>query len=171
MAQTTVPVNQPAFIPGALATGNDMHATLLRRSSLNGDLEFGIGLRFDASDPEVGADVPSAGMVEANFIGVSVRSQIVQRQNATLAGDAGIAQNQAFDMITQGFVAVAIDEDVAVGDSVFLVILNAGGDTPGHFRSTADGGNTIQVDATLPIRWSRGGTAANGFAVLELNIP
>lgn len=171
MAQLTVPVDQPAFLVGQLATGNDMHATLLKSVSLNSDLEFGIGLRFDVSDPQTGADVPSAGMVEADFIGVTVRNQKVQRQELPLAGVDGIAQNQAFDRCTQGFIAVAIDEDVAVGDSVFLVILAAGGDTPGHFRATADGANTIQVDATLPIRWNRGGTAANGFAVLELNLP
>ncbi len=170
MAQLTVPVNQPAFIPGALATGNDMHATLLRRVDIDEDLEFGIGLRVDATDLENNVNVPSAGMVAADFAGISVRSQIVQRQNGVLAGDAGITQFQAFDMVTIGFIAVHIDEDVAVGDSVFLVILAAGGDTPGHFRSTADGGNTIDLTA-LPVQWNRGGTAANGFAVLELNTP
>ena len=170
MAQTTVPILNTQARPGMLATGNAEHATLKARTNVNEILEFGQGVVDDGVTADQNR-TPQAASTPAQFQGVTVLNQRIEFQNDVFAGVDGIAQNQAHDVMTQGEIWVAIDENVAVGDGVFLVVNAAGGDTVGHFRSTDDAANSIDLGLTRPVRWTLGGTAALGFARLELNIP
>jgi hypothetical protein len=170
MAQLTVPVLNTQARPGMLATGNAEHAELKARTNVNEVLEFGQGVVDDGTTADQDR-TPQGASTAANFLGVTVLNQRVEFQNDVFVGVEGIAQFQAHDVLTKGEIWVAIDSNIAIGDAVHLVRNNAGGDTVGHFRATADAGNTTDLSTTLPVQWTLGGTAALGFARLELNLP
>lgn len=99
------------------------------------------------------------------FVGVAL---LDHAREQTLAGVAQYDQFEAVSVMSQGRVYVYVEQAVAVGDPVYLRV-NAGGDAdelPGQFRMDADGGDAILLSR---VRWLKG-AAADGFAVLEINL-
>lgn len=70
-------------------------------------------------------------------------------------------------VINKGRVWVAIEEDVAVGDDVFFRHTAGSATTLGTFRNDDD---TSSCDQLTNARWVKGGTAAEGIALLELDV-
>lgn len=100
------------------------------------------------------------------FIGVALHDHAHEQDYLT--GNAYFKQYEAVSVMTQGRVYVYVEQDVAVGDPVYLRV-NAGGDAdelPGQFRMDADGGDAMLLSR---VRWMKG-AAADGFAVLEINL-
>lgn len=90
---------------------------------------------------------------------------VVSSTHAVVSQDDGEDPNydagKTVQYCRKGYIWVKIDADVAIGDTVN--VLTAAGDE-GKFSNT--GGTDISAIA----RWVRGGLAADGAALLELNL-
>lgn len=84
------------------------------------------------------------------------------------ADDPNYPAQEAVKVMNKGRIWVAIEEDIAVGDDVyFRHTAGAGGSKLGAFRNDAD---TATADQLTNARWVKGGTAAEGIALLELDV-
>lgn len=133
--------------------------TLSRANEEAVDLEFGIGV-MAGTVADVEALLPTTGNA---LLGVVIHRH---QEDRSLAADDGVpADGGNMELLTKGSIWVHIDQDVAVGDPVFMRI--AAGNQ-GWFRMDAD---TANAEAVPGARWERGGTAAEGLALLEVNLP
>jgi hypothetical protein len=97
---------------------------------------------------------------------------VVMHSHATVSKedglDAGYATKETANVLRKGYIWVVIEETVAIGDAVFFRHTAGGGGTKlGAFRNDAD---TATADAITNARWVKGGTQAEGIALLELGI-
>jgi hypothetical protein len=102
---------------------------------------------------------------DKDFVGVALLDHAHEQD---LDGNVFYKQYDAISVMSQGRVYVYVEQAVAVGDPVYLRV-NQGGDAdelPGQFRMDADGGDAILLSR---VRWLKG-AAADGFAVLEINL-
>lgn len=152
------------YLPGQLL-GPGPHRTLTRVAAA--DLPFGIGVqRAPAADDEV---MKAPDDITHEFVGCLARSHAVDTTTGLASAD-NLPATQGGSVATDGMIAVHIDSDVDIDDGVHLVCLSAGGDTPGHFRATADGVNTKDVSANA--KWDGTfTTAGDTVGVLRLQLP
>jgi len=97
---------------------------------------------------------------------------VVMHSHATVSKedglDAGYAQRETANVLRKGYIWVVIEETIAIGDSVFFRHTASGGNTKlGAFRNDAD---TATCDQVTNARWVKGGSAAEGLALLELTL-
>ena len=97
------------------------------------------------------------------FVGISA---IDHTREQALTGGSTYAIGDAVGVAKEGRWVVQIEEDIAIGDSVFMRVKDASNKVRGAFRNDADSGAAVAVSG---VRWAVGGTAAKGTAVLELN--
>jgi len=110
---------------------------------------------------------PDAAISDLKLIeGIVASTHAVESQRD---GDApSYPAQDSVNVLKKGYIWVAIEEDVAYGDPVHVRISAAGNEKLGAFRPSADGANTTDISSIA--RWTRGGLAADGIAILELNL-
>ena len=82
--------------------------------------------------------------------------------------DPNYPAQEAVKVMNKGRIWVAIEEDIAITDDVYFRHTSGGAGTKlGIFRSDAD---TARADQITNARWVKGGTAAEGIALLELDV-
>lgn len=83
--------------------------------------------------------------------------------------DPGYAAKDAINVLKKGYIYVAIEEKIAVGDAVFVrFVAGAGGTKLGAFRNDADTASAVDISSVA--KWVEGGSAADGVALLSLNL-
>jgi len=99
-------------------------------------------------------------------LGVVAHSHTVPTNEDGL--DPNYPAKEAVKVINKGRIWVQIDEDVTVADDVFFRhTANGGLDKLGAFRTDAD---TARADQITNARWVKGGLAADGIALVELDV-
>lgn len=84
------------------------------------------------------------------------------------SGTTTFAQYATVPVRRKGKMFVVVDVDVAVGEAVYLRVTDNGAKLKGMWGNVADAGKAMAVAGA---RWSAGGTAATGYAEIELNLP
>jgi len=123
-------------------------------------IPLGYGVVIDITSGEESVRVPSG----AGELAVGA----VYDDQSLPSGTTSYPQYASVPVRRRGRMFVSIDVDVAVGDAVFLRHTTAGAKKAGQWGNVADGGN---ADAVTGARWSKGGTASDGYAEIELNLP
>lgn len=117
------------------------------------------------------AVVSGDGLAAHPTSGSQVKLGVVMHSHATVSKedglDAGYAAKETANVIRKGYVWVVIEEDIAIGDAVFYRHAAGTGTKLGAFRNDAD---TASCTALTNARWVKGGTAAQGIALLELDV-
>lgn len=162
MSQTTAPLRE--MVAGQAGLIAEPFGPEDVRSVVNpsGKLFFGRLAVVGASEG-VSAH-PSAASQKA--LGVVAHSHATVSKEDGL--DAGYAAKETANVLRKGYVWVVIEETVAIGDDVYFRHTASGGNTKlGAFRNDAD---TATCDQLTNARWVKGGSAAEGIALLELDV-
>lgn len=103
----------------------------------------------------------------AKVLGVVVASQTLMSQSGS--DEPNYPAKEAVMVMNKGRIWVAIEEDIAVGDAVYVrhTANGSGKLRLGAFRNDSDSSNCDQLTNA---RWIKGGTSAQGFALLELDV-
>jgi hypothetical protein len=96
--------------------------------------------------------------------GVSVHTHTLLQDSS---GVVQYAQYATVSTLKQGRIYVPVEQDVVVGDSVYMRTINDSPKVRGAFRKDADSGNALLISGA---RWFAGATSGN-LAILELNLP
>lgn len=159
MSQTTAPLR--TMEPGRLGLNAEPFnpTDIVSKIDSDGKLYFGRAVTHDtaAGEDQVKHNDAAAQVVA----GVVLSSHALVSQSDS--DDPNYAAKQTAPIMKKGKVWVAINEDVAVGDDVYVVHTGAG--DLGKFRTDA-----TNADQLTNARWAKGGTLAQGFALLELDI-
>lgn len=107
---------------------------------------------------------PAAAIADLKTImGTVVSTQAITSQNDS--DDPNYPATDAVNVMRKGYMWVAITEDVAVGDPVFVL-----GSTGDEGKFAMSSGGATDTDISTVARWAKGGLAADGIALLELNL-
>ncbi len=109
---------------------------------------------------------PTATISDLQTIEGVVSSSHAVEQNGS--DDPGYAAKDAVNVMKKGYIWVAIEETVAVGDPVFVRFAAGTGTKLGAFRNDADTATCVDISSVA--KWVEGGTAAQGVALLSLNL-
>lgn len=123
-------------------------------------IPFGYGVVIDTANGEESVRVPGAG--------TELPVGAVYDDKSQPSGTTSYAQYESVPVRRKGRMFVSIDVNVAVGDDVYLRHTANGGKVPGQWGNASDGNKATAVTGA---RWSKGGTAADGYAEIELNLP
>lgn len=159
MSQTTAPLTtMAAGYPGLAAEPFGPEDV---RSVINSAAKMYFG-RMVVVDGEDKAKHPTAAGQKP--LGVVMASHAMQSD--TVQDDPGYPAKKTANVLRKGYIWVKIEEDIAIGDAVYFRHTASGGNTKlGSFRNDAD---TATCDQLTNARWVKGGTAALGYALLEL---
>lgn len=125
------------------------------------NIGFGFGLVKGTGDQD--ALLPVDGLGE--FVGVAIRTQAVEQD---ASGDAFYAEKSAVSVLTRGRIYVRVEQDVVLGDPVFLrFAVGAPGTVIGEFRKDADTATAYEIERARFVR----GAVEGGLAVVEINLP
>lgn len=160
MSQTTAPLRE--MVQGQAGQMAEPFGPEDIRSVINtaGKLFFG---RLAVVDGEGKAKHPTATLDKP--LGVVMHSHATVSKEDGL--DAGYATKETANVIKKGYVWVVIEEDIVFGDAVFYRHAAGTGTKLGAFRNDAD---TATCTALPNARWVKGGLAAQGIALLEINV-
>ena len=161
MPQTTV-VNPQVGSPGLRTSRNPSDKTESYLNAGSAAIKLGYGVVVDTSNGEDCCEVPAAST--GKFAGVTWNDQSLTAE----AQSTGYAQNKPVPVIQRGTVDVVVEEDVVIGDPVYLRYTADSAKLPGMFGKTSDSGKNVLLTG---VAWKNGGTAADGYANLELNLP
>lgn len=108
-------------------------------------------------------------LTASNFYGVAV-AEVKQLTTYTVGQDdpaqvGGYLADQPADIIQQGIVAVNCHGTPTAGGAVYVRKNASGGQLAGEFRTTADGGDTVQLTNCA---WASNQKDANGVALLKI---
>lgn len=178
-----VTVNGVAISPVTFATD---HATTFAAvvAAINGlagiDAVAGAGrsIIITSTDPATGdvtvSTVVTLGVSQATgtaanasedlFLGVAVHTHTL---GANADGETVYAATETVGVLHRGRIWVPVEENVAMGDPVYLRTITVSADLRGAFRMSADSGNAMLIPNA---RWVVAGTDG-GLAQLELNLP
>ena len=157
MSQTAYTFQAAEAFAGLLGDTNLLD-TVSRANEEVVDMEFGIGVTAGTLFSQMLLPITTVPL-----LGVTAHRH---HEDRSLAGDDGIAASGGnAEVVTKGSVWVHIDQDVTLASGVFVRV--AGGNQ-GWFRADVDVAN---AEAVPGARWERPGTAAVGFALLDINLP
>lgn len=143
--------------------GEANHTEVVAPSATDG-LVFGSGVNKDLTDA-TGRAVIVPAATGGTFRGIVVRSEA--HGIPDVAGDAGVAPSDPFNVLEKGDAFVRVEEAVALTDNVFLRhTVSTGGDLlPGGWRTDAD---TAKADQITTAEWIRA-AGPGEIAILRLN--
>ncbi len=121
-------------------------ALALAQAAGGTDIPLGVGVVPGAADGE--AQLPGAGSVDADFLGIFVNAVVDVKVNdgQAFAAVDHVSPGQCLSVMNMGEVFVSVEDAVAFNGQVFMRIQNPGpGQSLGGFRSDADGGNAIAL--------------------------
>lgn len=151
----------------AISLLDDVTATVTaaREITIVGD---NVEVVVDSFVVTLGASQATATTVASSndkFVGISVATQAIEQN---LAGDAFYAEKSAVSVLTRGRIYVLAEQDVAVGDPVYLRhTANGAGKDKGQFRKDSDTNKAYLLAGARFIR----GASAGSVAVVEINLP
>lgn len=132
-------------------------------------IPFGVCVIQDIQDankaclPILATDITTVGKA----LGITLMTQAIE-QNYNSAGGDGYVLGEAMSTIRKGFVYVEVEQVVEAGDQAYVRHVAGAGEQLGAFRKDTDGGSDA---AALPTAYYRTSAAANGIALLEVNLP
>ena len=137
-----------------------------------GGTAIGLAVAVQYGSADAFAAASGAGMVDADVIGMTVRSEAIQTQQGNdLAVNAldEHAAGRTLAVMREGTLVALAEEAVTKGAGVFVRIANVTvvGDPLGMPRSDVDGGDAIQM---LGARFGST-TTGRGLVVIEMNRP
>jgi hypothetical protein len=157
MSQTSYSTTPALAFPGMLGDARESDGVSLANGEASA-VAFGIAVKRGATPEKEFALLTPA----ATVVGILAH----KHREGSLSGTAGVAVDEVAHVVSQGSVWGRIEETVVAGDLVF--VRTAAGATVGYFRNDADGGN---AEALPGARFEKGGTAALGYALIDINIP
>jgi hypothetical protein len=152
MAQLSYELDIPVGFEGQLADANALDS--ISRLAEGTDLSFGRGVQL-GTDKDGQVKAPAAAMAIASFVGV------IQHRPTT---DGLVAEKSSQSILRKGRIYVEVEETVAPGDAVFLILQNG---TVGRFQKTDGTADTLDVSAKCS--WIKG-AASGEVAILEINL-
>jgi hypothetical protein len=167
-SQTTVANRMTRGFPGMIADSSflkNVRSYVSTESSA--EIPFGV-MVVEGTDPATHAVLPhtSASASEQKLLGVVAHSHAYAKPQEL--GDSGLKPAATLGVLTHGVILVRIEEDVDPGDHVRVRVVAGGSEQAGEFRATADSTDCIDISAFA--RWVSSGTAAEGFAELEIDM-
>lgn len=123
-------------------------------------IPLGYGVVIDIASGETSVRAPAAD--------TELCVGVVWDDKSLPSGTTSYPQYASVPVRRKGRVFAAIDVNVAVGDAVFLRVTTNGAKIKGMWGNVAAGGEAMAVAGA---RWTAGGTAATGYAEIELNLP
>lgn len=160
MSQTTAPRRE--MVEGALGlvaepfTSHDIHS----RINDTDPIFFGRAVIHDAGvGGDDGVAHPAAAPTVAQIDGVVMATRAIVSK--TTGGDPQYDAQESINVIKKGYIWVAITADVVKGDPVHVL---HGAGTEGKFA------NAGGVDISSIAKWEKGGLAADGFALLSIDM-
>ena len=158
MSQTSAPLRE--MVPGRLGLAGEPFQPSSIETKVQPAAKSFFG-RAVVADIATGEDaIKHIDTTGQKVIGVVMSSHSLV--SADDGSDPGYEAKDAVKVMNKGRVWVAINEDVAVGDDVYVVHTGAG--DQGKFRT-----DNTSADQLTNARWIKGGTAAQGIALLELD--
>lgn len=165
MSQTSAPLRE--MVPGRLGLlAEPMQSSVIETKVQPGAKSY-FG-RMVVADPSTGEEaIKHPDATGFASLGVVAATHAIESQDD--GEEPNYPAEDAVTVINKGRVWVAIEEDVAVGDDVYCrhTANGAGKLRLGAFRNDDD---TANADQITNARWVKGGTAADGVALLELDI-
>lgn len=161
--QTSVPT---AFAVGYAGMRADTSPcdTLSAYNREGSALPFGLALIKGTGPNDV--KKPTGATVAADLLGISEFTHAYK--NYDLSGTDGIPVGGMVNLAKKGRYLVKVEEAVLVGDTAFVRIASgAGGTVLGSFRKSADTATAISWTGVKFLT----AAAANGLAVIDLNLP
>ena len=159
MSQTTAPREQMREGALGLVAHHFGPSNVLSKINSTDTVFFGRAVVHKVADGEDGVEMPTAAPTFQTLEGISMATRAIIDTGAGI--EPGYQPMDSINVARKGYVWVKIDVDIVKGDPVH--ILSAAG-KEGVF-SNAGG-----FDATGRMRWERGGLAADGIALLEINL-
>lgn len=164
MSQTTAPLREMVVGRLGLAAEPMQPATIETKVQPSAKSYFGRAIVEDIATGEDAIKHPDAASQSVRGVVMSSHSLV----NEDGSDSPHYPAKESVKVMNKGRVWVQIEEDIAVGDDVyFRHTVNGGLDMLGAFRNDADSGNADQLTNA---RWVKGGTAAQGIALLELDV-
>lgn len=150
MSQLSYETNFDEAFEGLLGDSNLLDA--VSRLVEGAGVLFGHGVVRGTNDNQVAA--PAADTDE--FQGIAIHQHVE-------AGE--VTDKMALSILRKGRIWVKINQDVLTSEGVFLSTVAA----PGVFRKAAIGSDTIDLSAFC--KWEKDALAADGLALLNINMP
>jgi hypothetical protein len=153
-------------MPGDASGHKNVRSYVSEESSA--EIPFGV-MVVEGTDGATQALLPhtSAAASEQIMLGVVQHSHYYAKDIEL--GDVGLKPGATLGVRTHGTILVLIEENVAIGDDVRVRVVATGDEQAGAFRTTADDTSDC-VDISAFARWVSAGTAAEGFAELEIDM-
>lgn len=165
MSQTTAPLRE--MVKGQAGLIAEPFGPEDVRSVVNpsGKLYFGRAAVVVNSNEGLSAHPSAASQV---VLGIVAHSHATESKQD--GDEPNYAAKETANVLRKGYIWVQIEETIAIGDAVFFrhTANGVGKLRLGAFRNDAD---TATCDQLSGARWVRGGTAAEGIALLEINLP
>jgi len=156
MPQLSYDIEMQKAIPGMVS---DLRPKTIESRAAEVDIDFGLAL-VRGTDPAKQVKIPTAS---AKFFGVSAERYYLEQDLATNQGL--YKEGESVPILRKGRLWVHIDQDVAIDDPVYF--RHTGGDE-GYFRKDADTANADLIPQAI---FASAGTAADGKAEIEINLP
>lgn len=116
--------------------------------------------------------LPTTGDVSASFFGVALSPTTVEQVFGSNTGDIAIKQYNDVPTLRKGSAFVYNEEAMAMGDSVFVRIIDGGaGKAVGQVRNDADGTTPATCVAWTAARVVSPSATAGEGVVIEFNLP
>lgn len=169
MSQTTAPRRE--MVPGRLGLIAEAFSPTDVKSRVNdnGPMYFGrLALRDTANgEDHVAHPAGALGSVDGTVIdGIVSSTHAIESARDT--SDPNYAAQETVQVMRKGYIWVQIEADVNVGDPVLVRhTVDASLDKLGAFAGAA--GTGLQ-DISAVAKWEKGGLAADGVALLEINL-
>ncbi len=145
--------------PSALTIANSQEAGGVR-------VDLGVAVAQGPLDDQ--AQPLGAATVDADVLGITIRSIDMETNEGVPALDDGYRPGATMAVQRGGEVIAPVEDAVTAGAPVFArIVLNAAGQQLGGLRSDADGGDAIQLSATV----FRTSTTGAGLARIKINRP
>lgn len=153
MSQTSYPTKMGVALEGQIA---DLQPHAIAGYAAEVEVGFGIGVIQGTKDTQ--CKLP--GATGFKLLGVVAHSHAREKDAATAA--------DMVNVMRQGAIWVRPEQAVVAGDPAYVRhTANGAGKTPGRFRKDAD---TDKADLIAGARF-RTSAAADGLAILEINLP
>ena len=162
--QLTYAINQSAAQAGQLYDLSEYD--FVSAVNPSADVPFGVALAQGAADGQ--CKLPAASGDIAKILGVAALVQTKEQPLPSASGPVVYKMGSDIALMRKGRIYVKVEEAVSAMDAVFIRFASGGGGTQlGAFRKSADTASAAQVSGAV-YRTSAG---ANGFAVVEFNLP
>lgn len=131
-----------------------------------GALPFGLAVIKGTGPNDVRA--PIGASVAADLLGIIEFTHAYKNYDLSSPADAGVPVGGMVNLAKKGRYLVKVEEAVLVGDTAFVrIAAGAGGTVLGAFRKSADTATAISWTGVKFLT----AAAANGLAVIDLNLP